>query len=225
MRYAAYSGTRGIYGDMETSAKALLKNTPVDKVFFLIEDDAFPTELPDVIECINVSNQTFFKPGGPNMKSQFTYMAMMRAALCHVLPVDKVLSLDADTICVTNISEVWDIDISDAYFAAAVEPHRTHNGLLYTNAGVTLFNLAKLRDGKADEIIDVLNRRQYTWVEQDVANYLCQGRIVEMSGNYNVNDWTVSNSQKLFHYAGRNDWRGRPEVLRYKNMPWSEVLK
>lgn len=223
MKYAAYCGTRNIYEDMETSAKSLVKNSDVDRIFFLIEDDEFPRELPDIISCINVSGQKFFKPDSPNMRSQFTYMAMMRAALCHVLGVDRVLSLDADTICLKDASKIWDIDISDYYFAAAREPHRTHNGLLYTNAGVTLFNLEKLRDGKADEVIEVLNRRQYTWVEQDVMNYLCQGRIFDLVGDYNANDYTVYYDPIILHFAGLRNWQGHAEVQKYKAMTWQEV--
>ena len=86
MKYAAYCGTRNIYGDMETAAKSLIANSDVDRVFFVIEDAEFPSELPSIVKCIDVSNQTFFKPDGPNMDSQYTYMAMMRIALCHVLP-------------------------------------------------------------------------------------------------------------------------------------------
>lgn len=224
MKYAAYCGTKNIYPDMEMSAKSLAMNSDVDKIFFIGEGD-FPKDLPDYVECIDVSDQKFFKSGGPNMTSQFTYMAMMRAALCHVLPVDKVLSLDADTVCLKDASAVWDIDISDAYFSASIENHRSFGGLIYTNAGVTLFNLAKLRDGKADEVIDVLNRQRFSWVEQDAMNYLCQGRIVPMLGDYNANDWVDYYDPIILHFAGTNDWRGHPAAQKYRAMSWSEVRK
>lgn len=224
MKYAAYCGTKNIYGDMEMSAKSLAMHSDVDKIFFIGEGD-FPDGLPDYVECIDVSGQTFFKPDGPNMNSQYTYMTMMRAALCHVLPVDKVLSLDADTVCLKDASGIWDIDVSGYYFSAAIEPHRSFGGLIYTNAGVTLFNLEKLRDGKADEVIDVLNTQRFCWVEQDAMNYLCQGRIVPMLGDYNANDWVNYYDPIILHFAGKNDWRGHPEAQKYRNMAWSEVRK
>ena len=162
------------------------------------------------------------------MNSQYTYLAMMRAALAYVLPeeVEKVLSLDVDTIVQKDISDLWDYDITDYYFEAAHEYHRTHNGLLYTNHGVVLYNLKKLReDGKAREVIDVLNRRKYTWVEQDVMNYLCQGRILDIPGDYNVNDWTVHRDIKLLHFAGIPKWQGRNEILPYKYLSWNAVFE
>lgn len=230
MKHASYCGTRNIYGDMETSAKSIIANSDVDRVWFIIEDDEFPNELPDMIRCVNVKEQQFFKPGTPNMDSCYTYMAMMRIALCHVLPdVDKVLSLDADLIAMRDISAVWDLPIDDCYLAASHEWHRSHNGLLYCNFGVVLYNLEKMRDGKADEIIDVLSRRKYTWVEQDVGNYLCQGRIYDMPSEFNANWWTNKNAPNpaIKHYAGvaRNEWINLPEVTKWRNTPWDEVMK
>ena len=229
-RHAAYCGTRAIYDDMETSAKSLIANSDVDVVHFVIEDAAFPRPLPDMIEVHDVSGQTFFDADGPNMKSGYTYMAMMRAALCHVLPrVNKVLSLDADTICERDVSGVWDIPVDGRYFSATPEWHRTANGLMYCNAGVVLYNLKALRDGKADECISVLNSRQYTWLEQDVFNYLCQGRIAEMPSEYNSNWWTDKNAPnaRIVHFAGvqRPDWIGDRRVTRWRDTPWDEIMR
>jgi hypothetical protein len=38
------------------AAKSLLKYSDVDKIYFIIEDDEFPYELPPEIECKNLSN-------------------------------------------------------------------------------------------------------------------------------------------------------------------------
>lgn len=229
-KHAAYCGTRAIYDDMEVAAKSLIAMSDVDVVHFVIEDDEFPGELPDIVQTHNVSGQTFFRPDGPNMKSGYTYMAMMRIALCHVLPrVGKVLSLDADTICQQDVSDVWELPIDGCYFSATPEWHRTGNGLLYCNAGVTLYNLKMMRDGKADECIRVLDTRQYPWLEQDVGNYLCQGRINEMPSAYNSNWWTDKNAAgaRIVHFAGvpRENWIHDPRVNYWRNKPWSDVLE
>ena len=227
MKHAVYCGTRNIYDDMETAAKSLIANSDVDTVHFLIEDSEFPHELPGIIKVKNVSKQKHFRSNGANMQSKYTYMAMMRAALCKVFPkVDKILSLDADTICYDDVSGIWDIPLNDCYFAAAYEPERSeHEQLFYTNAGVTLFNLRKLRDGKATEIIKALNNMQYHFVEQDALNFLCQGSIAELDGDYNACDFTVhTDNPKIIHYAGLGDWRGKLPVCQYRHMTWDEVL-
>ena len=95
MRAAVYSGSRNLYPHMVVAAKSLIANSSVDKIYFMIEDDEFPEPLPPLIETINVSGQTWFPPNGPNMRSQFTYMALCRACYCKLLPedLDKVLQL------------------------------------------------------------------------------------------------------------------------------------
>ena len=60
MKAAVYSGTRNLYADMVTAAKSLIANSSVEKIYFLIEDDVFPYELPRLIETMNVSGQRFF---------------------------------------------------------------------------------------------------------------------------------------------------------------------
>ena len=66
MKAAVYAGTRNIYNRMLAPAKSLLIHSDVDKIYFLIEDDTFPYDLPKEIECINVSEQPWFKNDGPN---------------------------------------------------------------------------------------------------------------------------------------------------------------
>lgn len=227
MKHAVYCATRNMYEDMETAAKSLAANSDVDVIHFLIEDEEFPRELPPLVVCHDVSGQEWFEPGGPNYSNGWTWMVLMRAALCHVLEdVDMVLSLDCDTVCVRDVSDVWDIDISDSYLAMVGENHKSGDGLYYGNYGVSLMNLAKLRDGKADEIIEVLNRRRYTWPEQDVTNYLCQGRIAELNPEYNYMAWNRSAVQpRIIHYAGQREWRHEHDVAKYRNMSWDEVIE
>ena len=227
MKVAAYCGTRNLYPHMEVAVKSLLCNSDVDKVYILAEDDKLPYKLPEEVEVLNVSNQEYFLPESPNMTSKFSYMALMRAALPLVFPEhDKILSLDVDTIVKKDISMLWDIPLDGYYFAACHEKHRSYDDYLYCNHGVVLFNLYALRyAGKAEEVINVLNRCRFRWVDQDVLNYLCQGRIKDLSSEYNVNDWTERpNVVRILHYAGIKEWFNQPVYLEYKNMPWDEVL-
>ena len=59
-----------------------------------------------------------FPKDSPNMRSKFTYLAMMRAAKAKVLPedIDMVLSLDCDTIIHGSLDELWDLDLDGYYF-------------------------------------------------------------------------------------------------------------
>ena len=210
VRQAAYCGTRNLYDDMETAAKSLIANSGVEVVHMLCEDADMGRDLPKMVQVHDVHQQRLFRKDGPNMQSCFTYMAMMRVALCHI------------------IDGIWDLPIDDCYFAATHEWHKSEHGLLYCNFGVVLYNLDRMRDGKADEIVDVLNRRQYTWVEQDVGNYLCQGRIYDMPSKYNSNWWTDKNASGALirHFAGvaRDQWVNDRDVREWREMPWPDVL-
>ena len=229
-RYACYSGTRNLYGYMVGAAKSLVDHTDVDRIFFLIEDEEFPERLPNFVETINVSKQTLFPPDGPNMTSFFTYMAMIRAALHKVLPsyVEKVLCLDVDTIVRKDISELWDIDLDGYYLAAALEPARSkHEKIDYINAGIVMYNLDALRDGKADEVIEDLNTNHRQWVEQDVFSYLCQGQIRELPSIYNGCKFVkpFEDEIKITHFAGFHPWTHFAEVKHYQEVTWNDVLK
>lgn len=235
MKTAVYTGTRNIYQYMIPAIKSLLINSDVDKIYLLIEDDVFPFDLPDNVKTINVSNQKYFRLNGPNMNSHYTYLAMMRAALAKIFPdLDTILSLDVDTIVNQDISDVWDLPIENYYFAASRQPRKSKGGIwyvcdLYTNTGVALYNLKKLReDNKVDEVIHMLNSKKYQFLEQDCFNLCCQNNILIMSSDYNANDWVDPyQTQKIIHYAAipLEQWSKGNIVKKYKNIPWQEIRK
>lgn len=226
MKTVVYNGSREIYQNMVSAAKSLLTHTAVDKIFFLIEDDVFPYPLPPIIETINVSGlvSQIFRPDGPNYRSTWTPIGLIRWALTKVFPdFDTILAIDADTIVMQDISDLWELSLDDCYFAAAKEPVLTQNrGYFYTNAGVMLINLKKLReDGKDNEIISALNKRHFFFVGQDAANLLCQGHILEIPSDYNACDFTLpAENKKILHFAGRKEWVNGELARQYREMPW-----
>jgi len=228
--HALYTGTANLYGDMQTAAKSLIANSAVDKVWLLTEG-GYDYWLPDICEVIDVSGQEYFPAGGPNMSSPFSYMALMRAALAlmpELSDVDRILSLDVDTICCRDVSGAWDMPVDGCYFSASVEPRCCYKNIQYCNTGVALYNLGMLRDGKADEVVHCLNVRRFPNVEQDVFSFLCQGRIHEMPSEYNAGHrWTEpAPVVRIRHFAGdkAERWRSDPLVVKYREMTWDEAM-
>ena len=227
-RYVVYAGNRDVYYMMDFAAKSLLHHTQVDKIFFLIEDDAFTHPLPEQIQCINVSNQTIFPSDGPNITPYYTYMTTLRAGLTKLLPsyVDTVLWLDPDTIVCEDIRDIWSYDIQHYYFAA-VEEVRNHNHSKrpYFNAGVMLMNLAKFRtDGMDDTVINVINRTRYEHLEQDALNFVCDKHILSIPSCWS--DSFVSapcDHPKIKHFVSHAKPQLRQASEPYRMTEWKDI--
>ena len=224
MKAAVYAGTRNVYEDMIPSMKSLLIHSDVDKIYFLIEDDKFPYELPPEVECINVTNQPWFSLDGPNIKARCSYMVLLRAAFTKLFPdLDKILSIDNDIIINENISNLWDIDLENYYFAGVPEPRKSNDNFKYINFGFIMYNLKKLRADKKDEqIISDLNTYYYTEAEQDCYNLNCQGQFLELPYTYNCNWYTLKTNNapasKVRHYAFTSKWQELSLVQKYRNI-------
>lgn len=236
MKSAVYCGSRNLYPHMGPSIKSLLIHSTVDRIYLLIEDDEFPEKLPSCISVINVSKLHLFDQNGPNMRLHFTYLAMIRGVLAEILPDDVVLSLDCDTIVQDTIEELWSTDLTGYYLAAVREPTKSKGGQfqylcirptdLYVNTGVALYNLQKLRnDGKAREILQWMNSTYSPWPEQDAYNLFCEGYIKELDPKYNQTAYTpIVYHAHILHFAGYREWWGFPEVQKYREISWEEVM-
>lgn len=227
MKAAVYFGSREIYYDMVASYKSLLVNSDVDKIYLLIEDNKFPFELHPAVETINISKLVpmLFNPESPNYGSNWTYIGLIRSALTKVFPQhDRILSIDCDTVVLDDISELWDIPLDDYYVAGVKEPILSQqHGYLYINAGVTMWNLKRLReDGIDDRMIYSLNARKHFFVSQDVLNEECKDHILELPPEYNVSSFTekCSVDYKVRHFAGGlpRNWREMDIVKHYREI-------
>ena len=214
-KVVVYCGTRNIYQIMEVSAKSMLVHTPVDCVYFLIEDDTFPSPLPDIIQTINVSGQEWFKKDGPNYYSAWTYMAFIRLALAKILPeLHVALYLDTDTLVLNDASQIFNTNVNGKLFGMIQEdigdiplelcnsfsfagsnilmfqsdnPRPEYCIRPYYNSGVMLMNLDEMRStGMDDVLIHELNTVQYGYPDQDAINLLCADRIEPIPLEYNV---------------------------------------
>ena len=229
-KVAVFCGTRNVYNSMETAAKSLVYHTPMDRVYFLIEDDEFPNQLPDNFIVINVSGQKYFDPHGKNYNNAWTYMCMMRAAFTKLFPDEhKVLSLDIDVIVNQNISELWDIDMTNYYIAGVPETEKTEkNKTPYVNFGVIMMNLDKIRENHMDDtIIDSLNKSRWGCPEQDAFNHFCSGEIYALPNMYNITragsitgDSVV---EKISHYAGIKYWKHYKPFQMYAATSWDDI--
>ena len=230
-RVAIYAGTRNIYHDMVVSAKSLLFHHGADRIVFLIEDDTFPEPLPDCITTMNVSNQQFFLPSGPNFRCHWTYMVMMRAALSKLFPnLDRILALDHDTIIHAPIDYLWNIDLTDYYYALVEEKQIRIRRHPYFNFGVAVHNLAQIRKDKIDDtIIQSLNTTRFDFCEQDAVNSACYKHILALPPEYNAMPFNIPHIPEesiiICHHAARHKPLNQfTDYIWYDRLPWNQIL-
>ena len=169
-----------------------------------------------------------------------------RLKLASLLPlVDKILYLDCDVIVTDSLSKLFNTDIKDFYAAGVVDTAMKSSGYVpklekgnkYFNAGVLLFNLAKIRQDNIEQKFEEYTKNEFENIkvgDQEIINVVCQGKIKEINSEWNVqssnfvNRSDYTNSPKIVHYIGRqkpwifgsmNFWKN----LYFKNLqnsPW-----
>jgi lipopolysaccharide biosynthesis glycosyltransferase len=193
---------------------------------------------------------------------------------------DKMISLDSDLVVEKDIAELYQTNIEDKYMAASTDilmdylivTEQTSGGNTgdlptpkyladylgikkgepYFNTGVAVFNIKKcIEDNKFKEIINLINERNYWFLEQDVLNIalgknsiLIDERWNALSGDEqkeNIKAWVsverynefVRNRAEhyIMHYAGGNKPWINPYgdfadvFFKYARLtPWYEII-
>ena len=115
----------------------------------------------------------------PNLKNNYTPYTLARLYADKIpgLPT-KILYLDTDTIMHGDISSVFDTDVENYEFAAAIDflgkffirPN-------YQNAGVLLLNMDKIRETKLFERArDLIRTKKMAFPDQDALNKLVENK-------------------------------------------------
>lgn len=163
---------------------------------------------------------------------------------------EKVLYLDADMIVKSDVSYLFETDI-DGYLLAACHDADTaglYNGYFpnkkeymdnilkiakpyeYFQAGVILFNLKEFRKTfTTEQIISFAESYHWELLDQDVLNFIAQGRYkpIDMSWNVMV-DWKRIRISEIISLAPQNlrdeyfAARANPRIIHYAGpeKPW-----
>lgn len=155
-----------------------------------------------------------------------------RLALGDVLPDDvhKVLHIDADTIVLGSLKELWETALDVDTAAAAIDEYRdaTYLGMkgLYFNAGVILFNVDYFRNNNIKEK-SIQFIRQHSDImrfhDQDVLNKMFEGHVIFKHRKFNLTCYgnvisdelrndadfkqdkeaVFSNDVRIYHFVGK----------------------
>ena len=154
--------------------------------------------------------------------------------------LDKCIYLDGDTVCCSDILELYEEQVDDYYIGGCMGELLNWNvdfandiaarldvpsGEGYINAGVLLMNLNKLRE--ISRQLKSESHNNYQSQDQDVINKCCYGKIKILHPKYNLYSWTENMFKKnmVFRYSRRNmeEAMNNPYIIHYANeytKPW-----
>ena len=206
-----YSSSPTMYPILKASIASLLEHNTPSRIYILAQEDTLPFEIPCNHKVINVSGQTYFPAGGPNMGRQnyFTVMSMMRVCAPELIKADKVVYLDCDTVICENLKPLWNTDLTGKWLAWCPE----HLGMWhpygpkYYNGGVAVYNLKQMReDNFTQKIVEMLNTQPFRFVDQDAMNKIAQDKCVDIPVRYNECFCCgTTDDPAIVHYAGHGD--------------------
>ena len=158
--------------------------------------------------------------GSPNEDTPYTPYTLLRLLADQIENVpDKLLYLDTDLMFYKNIHTLYDIDITDYEYAAALD----HYGKVllkrdYINAGVILFNMKKIKETKLfEKARKLLNTKKMAFPDQS-AIYNSTTKKLILPQRFNSQKY-LNKKTVVRHFAKTLKTTPYPRVLNVK--PWN----
>lgn len=164
---------------------------------------------------------------GKNENAYCTPYTLLRllADLVPQIP-DKILYLDIDMMAAKDISELYNIDITNYEYAAVKEKYGSK--LLrpdYINAGMLLLNMNKIKETKLLEKARVLiKKRKLLFADQD-AIFLSTTKKLLLPRKYNEQSKFNRKDTVICHFCKRLVLRPYPHAGNYKQWQIDEIHK
>lgn len=202
---------KGTYAKYEAVALlSLLKNTAEKITVHIIHDDSVAENSKAKLKkiCDDFRQEIVFHSVSPadfdgltEAVRSYTIGTLFRLKLPEIIDasIEKILYLDADLLINTDIKAIWDTDISNYYVAACKDDGLDDDSVLladglvpadkYYNAGVVVFNLAKIRqdfDLFADSAKFLQEHPACLLADQDAANYFFMDNVLFLAYKYNM---------------------------------------
>ena len=139
---------------------------------------------------------------------------------------DKILYLDIDMMANGDISELYNIDISEYEYAAVKEKY----GSIfiwpdYINAGMLLLNMKKIKEtGLLKKARELIKNKKMLFADQD-AIYRATTKKLLISRIYNEQSKFNKKDTIICHFCKRLLWRPYPHTENFKQWQIQEVHK
>ncbi len=162
-----------------------------DQPFAVEARHSFADDLKKNITLVSAETSMF-----ANWKElfHFTRGMYLRLLLPQLIPEDKVIYLDADTIVQSNLNNLYQLELGENLIAGVVDPGgkdsrvpRLENDP-YINSGVMLMNLNAMRlDHSIKKFTAIYERFQElaTWPDQCLINKYAEGKKLVLNEKWN----------------------------------------
>ena len=155
------------------------------------------------IEFVDLNKQLEEIKGKLYTRNYFSNTTYYRLFIPELYPeYDKAVYIDSDTVCLSDIAELYNTDMGDNLIAAVsdgavqtIKPFQDYVERVvgvadynnYFNAGVIVMNLKELREYKFEEkFIYMLGKIRFEVAQdQDYLNRLCKGRVKILDFSWN----------------------------------------
>lgn len=207
---AVYASDKKLYAYLPMTINSLFTHNPDAKVYVFADDDKiYGLEHPNVTIINSRVYDSYILPTSPQYKYYLPNATFIRLWIAETLKEDRVLWLDVDTIVDADLTPLWEMDLGNNIVAGVPDrmayafPKISHDR--YINAGVLLMDLDKWREeGFVEQSKTMVNTWKLTYGDQDIINYLCDGRILYIGGEYNYSKVTAIKDVSvplIWHFA------------------------
>lgn len=177
------------------------------------------------IDVTNLYEKEFGKCKNENAYCTPYTLLRLLADMIPQIP-DKILYLDIDMMAKKDISELYNIDISEYEYAAVKEKY----GSIflwpdYINAGMLLLNMKKIKETKLlEKARNLIKNKKMLFADQDAIYHsttkkLLLPRIYNEQSSFNRKDTVIC------HFCKRLIWRPYPHTENYKQWQVEKIHK
>lgn len=205
-RYKAFSAPWGA----EVLTKALQKGNFESKA-----------EVLDVTECYEK-----LLGGSKNEKSKYTPYSYLRLLLPELGFKGKMIYLDSDIMCCSDLAQLWDIDLT-GYEFAAVRDHMGQFwiGMDYVNSGMLFLNFEEIeKTGLFVRGRDIVKNKRLFFPDQTVLNKY-SSNILRLPRKFNEQRQATEGETVIKHFCQGIKWLPFFHVYNIKQSERDKVRK
>lgn len=189
-----------------------------------------------------------FNPKSEMPKSDYHPIVNAILFIPNLINVNNVLFLDADTLILGSLKELFNTDLKNNYCGAVfdvIPPYfKEKIGFSkedkYYNSGFVFMDLEKMRqDNIGDKLLAELSK-EYKYPDQDIINIVLKDKIFSLSPKYNFHgyflEWDSRNILKVYsmdydYYYSKNDIEEAKRNIvcthflnLFSDVPWKDDL-